>query len=108
VPTVAVLLGAQESGVQAALNDHVRAALERVPLFLHTARVVNRYGPHLVLRLSRGLPPYGIASATARDVSRALRQLAFNGLVARVGRRGWRVADPFLSDALRSTPLAAW
>jgi hypothetical protein len=72
------------------------------------ARIVTRYGPELMLRLSRGHPPYGIPSATARDISRALRQLGFHGLVARVGRRGWRVADPFLSDALLSKPLPAW
>jgi hypothetical protein len=108
VPTLAVLLDAQKSGTRGALNQHVRTALDRLPLVLHMARVVNRYGPELLLRLSRGLPPYGIPSATARDVNRALRQLGFNGLVARVGRRGWRVADPFLSDALLSRPLAAW
>jgi hypothetical protein len=108
VPTLAVLLDAQESGPSAALNKHVRRALERVPLVFQLARVVNRYGPELLLRLSRGLPPYGIPSATARDVNRALRQLAFHGLIARVGRRGWRVADPFLSDALLSRPLVAW
>jgi hypothetical protein len=108
VPTLAILLDAQEHGVSAALNKHVRSALNRVPLVLQTARVINRYGPELLLRLSRGQPPYGIPSATARDVSRALRQLGFHGLVARVGNRGWRVADPFLSDALLSKPLAAW
>jgi hypothetical protein len=108
VPTLAVLLDSQESGVGTALNKHVRSALDRVPLLLQMARVINRYGPELILRLSRGLPPYAIPSATARDVSRALRQLAFNGLVARVGRRGWRVADPFLCDALQSRPLASW
>jgi len=108
VPTLAVLLDAQDSGPSAALNKHVRTALGRVPLVLQMARVVNRYGPELLLRLSRGLPPYGIPSATARDVNRALRQLGFDGLIARVGRRGWRVADPFLSDALLSRPLAAW
>ncbi len=108
VPTLTVLLDAQESGPSAALNKRVRIALERVPLVLQMARVINRYGPELLLRLARGLPPYGIRSATARDVNRALRQLGFEGLVARVGRRGWRVADPFLSDALLSRPLAAW
>ncbi len=108
VPTLAVLLDAQESGPRGALNKHLRTALDQLPLVLHMARVVNRYGPELLLRLSRGLPPYGIPSATARDVNRALRQLGFNALVARLGRRGWRVADPFLSDALLSRPLAAW
>lgn len=108
VPTLAVLLDAHESGVSAALNKHVRLALERVPLVLQMARVINRYGPELILRLSRGLPPYAIPSATARDVNRALRLLGFNGLVARVGRRGWRVADPFLCDALQSRPLGYW
>jgi len=107
-PTLAVLLDAQEIGVSAALNNRVRGALDRVPLILQMARVINRYGPELMLRLSRGQPPYGIPSATARDVSRALRQLGVHGLIARVGRRGWRVADPFLSDALLSTPLVAW
>ncbi len=107
VPTLAVLLDAQELGVSAALNKHVRVALDRVPLVLHLARVINRYGPELILRLSRGLPPYAIPSATARDVNRALRQLGFNGLIARVGRRGWRVADPFLCDALLSRPLGS-
>ena len=108
VPTLAVLIDAQESGVRAALNEHSRVALERVPLVLQMARVINRYGPELILRLSRGLPPYAIPSATARDVNRALRLLGFNGLVARVGRRGWRVADPFLCDALQSRPLGYW
>ena len=91
--------------MSAALNKHVSLALERVPLVLQMARVINRYGPELILRLSRGLPPYAIPSATARDVNRALRLLGFNGLVARVGRRGWRVADPFPRDALQSRPL---
>lgn len=108
VPTLAVLIDAQEDGVRAALDKHLRSALDRVPLVFQLARVVNRYGPELLLRLSRGLPPYAIPSATARDVNRALRQLGFHGLVARVGRRGWRVADPFLSDALLSKPLPAW
>jgi hypothetical protein len=107
-PTLAVLLDAQETGGSVALNKHVRGALDRVPQVLQMARIINRYGPELLLRLSRGQPPYGIPSATARDVSRALRQLGFHGLVARVGNRGWRVADPFLSDALLSKPLAAW
>lgn len=108
LPTLAVLLDAQETGVSVALNKHVRRALDRVLQVLQMARIINRYGPELLLRLSRGQPPYGIPSATARDVSRALRQLGFHGLVARVGNRGWRVADPFLSDALLSKPLAAW
>jgi hypothetical protein len=108
VPTLAVLIDAQEDGVRAALDKHLRSALDRVPLVFQLARVVNRYGPELLLRLSRGLPPYAIPSATARDVNRALRHLGFHGLVARVGRRGWRVADPFLSDALLSKPLPAW
>lgn len=108
VPTLAVLMDAQDNGVRAALNKHVRAALDRVPLVLQMARVINRYGPELILRLSRGLPPYAIPSASARDVNRALRLLGFNGLVARVGRRGWRVADPFLCDALQSRPLGYW
>jgi len=108
VPTLSVLLDAQDDGVRASLNRHLRSAVDRVPLVFQLARVVNRYGPELLLRLSRGLPPYAIPSATARDVNRALRQLGFHGLVARVGRRGWRVADPFLSDALLSKPLPAW
>jgi hypothetical protein len=78
VPTLTVLLDAQQTGVSAALNQRIRGALDRVPLVLQMARVINRYGPELLLRLSRGQAPYGIRSATARDVSRALRQLAFN------------------------------
>lgn len=69
------------------------------------ARIITRYGPSLLLRLARGMPPYARPSATARDTNRALRQLAYHGLVARAGARAWRVADPFLSDALLSRPL---
>lgn len=115
-------LGGDERGIaddaRLLVDDHERpddvvalrlaCALHQVPLVLQMARVINRYRPELLLRLSRGQAPYGIRSATARDVNRALRQLAFNGLVARAGNRGWRVADPFLSDALLSKPLAAW
>lgn len=108
VPTLEVLIDAQSVGANAALAKHARAAVDQVPLVMRLARTVNRYGPELLLRLSRGLPPYAIPSASARDVSRALRQLGFHELVARVGRRGWRVADPFISDALLSKPLEAW
>jgi hypothetical protein len=107
-PTLAVLLDAQDLGARGSLERHTRAALGTVTIVMTLARTVNRYGPELLLRLSRGLPPYGIPSASARDVSRALRQLGFHGLVARVGQRGWRVADPFLSDALLSRPLSGW
>ena len=74
---------------------------------------VPRYPSQTVLdvvtHIQRKLDPtLAYRYATARDVNRALRQLGFHGLVARVGRRGWRVADPFLSDALRSKPLVAW
>jgi hypothetical protein len=108
VPTLEVLIGAEKDGARAALESHARAALDLVPLIMRLARAINRYGPELLLRLSRGLPPYAIPSASARDISRALRQLGFHGLVARVGQRGWRVADPFVSDALLSKPLEAW
>lgn len=108
VPTLEVLIDAERGGARAALERHARAALDSVPLVMRLARAVNRYGPELLLRLSRGLPPYAIPSASARDVSRALRQLGFHGLVARVGQRGWRVADPFVSEALLSKPLEAW
>jgi hypothetical protein len=107
-PTLAVLLDAQDLGARGSVERHTRAALGTVTLVMKLARTVNRYGPELLLRLSRGLPPYGMPSASARDVSRALRQLGFQGLVARVGQRGWRVADPFLSDALLSRPLSGW
>jgi hypothetical protein len=108
VPTLAILLDTPSLGVRAALDQHVRSATPRIPLVLQMARIINRYGPELLLRLSRGLPPYAIPSATSRDVNRALRNLAFHGLVVRVGTRGWRVADPLLSDGLLSRPLAAW
>ncbi len=108
LPTLAVLLDAQAVGAGEALRQHARAAVDMVPLVMRLARAVTRYGPELLLRLSRGLPPYGIPSATARDVSRALRQLGYHELVARVGQRGWRVADPFVSDALLSKPLGSW
>lgn len=107
-PTLEVLLDIEAMGARAALDRRVREAARTVPLVLRLARSVSRYGPELLLRLSRGLPPYGIPSATARDVSRALRQLGFHELVARVGRRGWRVADPFVADALLSRPLSSW
>lgn len=107
-PTLTVLLDAQELGARGSLERRARAALEMVTLAMTLARTVNRYGPELLLRLSRGLPPYGIPFASSRDISRALRQLGFHGLVARVGQRGWRVADPFLSDALLSRPLSGW
>jgi hypothetical protein len=107
-PTLAVLLDAQDAGARGSLERHMQAALGTVTLVMTFARTVNRYGPELLLRLSRGLRPYGIPSASARDVSRALRGLGFHGLVARVGQRGWRVADPFLSDALLSRPLSGW
>lgn len=107
-PTLAVLLDAQDAGARGAFERHTRAALETMTLVMTLARTVNRYGPELLLRLSRGLRPYGIPFATARDVSRALRALGFHGLVARAGNRGWRVADPFISDALLSRPLSGW
>jgi hypothetical protein len=105
VPTLSVFLDAQELGARAALDQHVRHASEQITLVLEMARIITRYGPSLLLRLARGMPPYARPSATARDTNRALRQLAYHGLVARAGARAWRVADPFLSDALLSRPL---
>jgi len=105
VPTLTLLLDAEVLGARAALGDHVRRAAEQVPTMLEMARIITRYGPSLLLRLARGMPPYARPSATSRDTNRALRQLAYHGLVARAGARAWRVADPFLSDALLSRPL---
>jgi len=105
VPTLAVVLDAEELGASAALQKHVTRASEQVPAVLKMARIITRYGPSLLLRLARGMPPYARPSATARDTNRALRQLAYHGLVARAGARTWRVADPLLSDALLARPL---
>jgi hypothetical protein len=107
VPTLTLLLDAEALGVRAALERHVQRAAEQIPTMLKTARIVTRYGPSLLLRLARGMPPYARPSATSRDINRALRQLAYHGLVARAGARAWRVADPFLSDALLSRPLSS-
>ncbi len=105
IPTLSLLLDAEAIGARAALEKHVQHASEQIPAALETARIISRYGPSLLLRLARGLPPYARPSATARDTNRALRQLAYHGLVARAGARSWRVADPLLSDALLSRPL---
>jgi hypothetical protein len=105
VPTVGLLLDAEEVGASEALLKQVRKAAEQIPATLKMARIVTRYGPSLLLRLARGLPPYSRPSASARDTNRALRQLAYHGLVARAGARTWRVADPLLSDALLMRPL---
>jgi hypothetical protein len=107
VPTLELLLAAETVGAAAALEDRTQRALERLSLVLRSARIVSRYGPVLLDRLARGLRPYSGSSATARDTSRALRQLHRHGLVARSGPRGWRVADPFIGEALlRRPPLA--
>ena len=106
VPTLAVLLDAATVGVEEALRRRARAAVDSVSLAMGLARASTRYGPALLLRLARGARPYGIPSATSRDVSRGLRQLGFNELVARHGDHGWRVADPFLADALLSLPFS--
>jgi hypothetical protein len=106
VPTLALVLDAEELGASAALLKHVTRAGQQVPAVLKMARIITRYGPSLLLRLARGMPPYARPSATARDTNRALRQLAYHGLVARAGARAWRVADPLLSDALLARPLA--
>jgi hypothetical protein len=105
VPTLGLLLDAEELGASATLLKHVRRAAEQIPATLKMARIITRYGPSLLLRLARGLPPYSRPSASARDTNRALRQLAYHGLVARAGARAWRVADPLLSDALLMRPL---
>jgi hypothetical protein len=106
VPTLSVLLGTDSGahGVRASLAERVRRAAEQLPTTLQLARVITRYGPSMLHRLARGAPPYAAEAATSRDVSRALRHLAYNGLVARVDTRGWRVANPFVSDALLTTP----
>lgn len=105
VPTLSLLLDTEAIGASAALAQHVQRASEQIPLVLKMARIITRYGPSLLLRLARGMPPYARPSATARDTNRALRQLAYHGLAARAGARAWRVADPLLSDALLSRPL---
>jgi hypothetical protein len=107
VPTLELLIAAEAVGAAAALEDRAQHALERLALVLRSARIVSRYGPTLLDRLARGLRPYSGSSATARDTSRALRQLHRQGFVARSGPRGWRVADPFIGEALlRQPPLA--
>jgi hypothetical protein len=106
VPTLRLLVDAEALGARAALEKHVRHASDQIAVTLKMARIITRYGPSLMLRLARGMPPYARPSATARDTNRALRQLAHHGLVARAGARAWRVADPLLSDALLSRPRA--
>jgi hypothetical protein len=104
-PTMRLLVDAEAMGARAALDKHVRRASAQIGITLRMARIITRYGPSLLLRLARGMPPYARPSATARDTNRALRQLAYHGLIARAGARAWRVADPLLSDALLSRPL---
>ncbi len=105
VPTLHLLIDAEALGASAALAKHVQSASAQIAVRLEMARIITRYGPSLLLRLARGMPPYARLAATARDTNRALRQLAYHGLVVRAGARAWRVADPFLSDALLSRPL---
>jgi hypothetical protein len=77
------------------------SARSRVAEQLSLVRAITSHGPALLAAVATGRGPYSALRryASAKQISRALDQLAFNGLIYQPKPRLWLLAEPVLRDA---------
>jgi hypothetical protein len=94
--------------VRDALELLVVARAGGLDVMFSAARAVHSLGPRLLVALALGRSPYpSVPGAKTARVATALKALRDAEMVFQPGPRRWRVADPFVAEALRSH-FAAW
>jgi hypothetical protein len=85
-------------------------ARSRVAEQLSLVRAVTSHGPALLAAIATGRGPYSALRryASPKQISRALDQLAFNGLIYQPRPRLWLLAQPVLRDAFAEWQISEW